>query len=70
VFITDKIKAALTVMPGNRPFTLNEFDTYYNGNGDVGKLSKDQLSKAIRSQKHIIKVKSGTYRLKGRRVMP
>jgi len=70
MFITDRVRMALTVIPGSKPFTLAEFDTYYNGNGDVGKLSKDQLSKAIRSQPHIVKISAGKYRVKGRRVLP
>lgn len=67
--ITDRVRMALSVIPGSKPFTLSEFNQYYNGNGDVLSLTRDQLSKAIRSQPHIVKVSAGKYRLKGRRVI-
>lgn len=71
MFHTDRIAMALTVIPGNKPFTLDDFDRYFNGNGDVGALTRDQIGKAIRSRKFVKRTsKRGVYRLKGRRVMP
>jgi len=65
--IVDRIKAALTVVPGNKVFTLDAFDRYFNGNGEVGALTRDQLSKAIRSQPHIKKFGNGRYIIRGRK---
>lgn len=64
---TEMVKAALSAMPSR--FTLDEFDAYFNGNGDIGKLNRAQLSKAIRSQPHVIVFGNGHYKVKGRRVI-
>lgn len=66
----DRVKSALTVIPGGK-FTLDQFDTYFNGNGDVLALNRGQLSKAIRAQKTVTKTnKAGVYKIRGRRVFP
>lgn len=63
----DRVRAALTIIPGG-VFTLKSFDTYFNGNGDIGALTRDQLGKAIRSQKTVKVLGNGKYRIRGRKV--
>ncbi len=62
--ITDRIKQALTVIPGNKTFTINSFKVA----NKLDDLENDQISKAIRSQPYVQRVGVGKYRVKGRKV--
>lgn len=68
--IKDTVKAVITTLPGNKMLTTAEISTYCNGNGDVGALTNDQISKALRSLSNVVSAGRGKYRIKGRRVYP
>lgn len=68
--IREKIQKAITTIQGNKPFTLAEIDTFYNGNGDVERLERDQIGDALRSLSNVKRVGRGRYVVKGRRVFP